>query len=388
MLFTISILYVIGISARQILGMSLDSMRFKPSPLPYANSALLKFGDALLLRTCGDSTVKCNEEMTQDKFTCARNSCCWDEENKTCTRPNIKILRDGKKTDEPAPDACVKPTMRRRKRSTHLNYVGFVVDDTGSMANEIAGVRLWLDNCVNSVTAVCGSAPSGGWLLQTFNDPAIGVPFGPTTSAVDMDAEIAVLFAHGGGDCPERAFAGILSALDQIPADNANCKIFFFTDATPSDPSLAGDAMNAIIAKGCAFIPILTGCCGACASPPVTMGKRRRRRSTQNYISNTGAALLDDEMCPGPGCKKRDGSDPLEYLYYELAAASGGEVYFLDKPSSPEAYTADLESTITTLGFCPTDIMVTNADGSCMSKDQCTDGGHCFDESTQTCFRN
>jgi len=261
---------------------------------------------------------------------------------------------------EDAPiERCEKPTStaRRRRRSatSNLNYVGFIVDDTGSMASEIAVVRQWLSACVSSGTN-CGSAPSGGWLLQSYNDPTIGTPVGPTTDASAIDAAIGNLVANGGGDCPERAFAGMLSALERIPEDNANCKFFFFTDASDSNPELAREVMTQMEAKGCSLIAVLTGCCGTCR--PVTPGT---------------------VYAPG---------DPLEFLYYETAATSGGEVYILPKPSSATEYTSALESTITTLGYCPTDIIVANADGSCKSEEQCEAEGHCFDSSLKVCFQN
>lgn len=139
-------------------------------------------------------------------------------------------------------------------RFVGLSYLGFVVDDTGSMYNEIVGVKEWITNCVNGEYADCKTAPTGGWLMTSFNDPStyfrlvcyfiwIEVPtlrfscifvvihmkyyiqvlsidflaaystqpvIGPTTDvAVIIDA-IDKLYAHGGGDCPEYAFTGLL----------------------------------------------------------------------------------------------------------------------------------------------------------------------------------
>ena len=54
-----------------------------------------------------------------------------------------------------------------------LTYVGFIVDDTGSMRNEISAVKNWLLNCVNGTYADCATAPTGGWVATTFNDPSM-----------------------------------------------------------------------------------------------------------------------------------------------------------------------------------------------------------------------
>ena len=49
-------------------------------------------------------------------------------------------------------------------------YVGFVVDDTGSMSKEIGGVKQWIIDCVDG-KGNCGNAPTGGWIITSFNDP-------------------------------------------------------------------------------------------------------------------------------------------------------------------------------------------------------------------------
>lgn len=54
-----------------------------------------------------------------------------------------------------------------------LTYVGFVVDDTGSMYNEMTAVQEWITNCINGAYESCGSPPTGGWIVESFNDPSV-----------------------------------------------------------------------------------------------------------------------------------------------------------------------------------------------------------------------
>ena len=76
--------------------------------------------------------------------------------------------------------------VNRRKFSSQgdeLSYVGFVIDDTGSMSNEIEAVKVWLTNCINGSYADCAVAPTGGWILSTFNDPCKYFPVAAVYSA-------------------------------------------------------------------------------------------------------------------------------------------------------------------------------------------------------------
>ena len=45
--------------------------------------------------------------------------------------------------------------------------------------------------------------------------------------------DIQALYAHGGGDCPDMTFKGILEALKEDPEDNS--PLYVFTDAPPKD---------------------------------------------------------------------------------------------------------------------------------------------------------
>ena len=50
-------------------------------------------------------------------------------------------------------------------------YVAFVVDNTGSMSNEMADVKVWMEKCTKGMYEDCKNIPTGGWILSPFNDP-------------------------------------------------------------------------------------------------------------------------------------------------------------------------------------------------------------------------
>ena len=53
------------------------------------------------------------------------------------------------------------------------------------------------------------------------------------TQAGEFQEEIDKLNAHGGGDCPEYTFAGILGALNKLQFPGSS--LYVFTDAGPKD---------------------------------------------------------------------------------------------------------------------------------------------------------
>ena len=63
-------------------------------------------------------------------------------------------------------------------------------------------------------------------------DDSRAVVMNETEAAAFVDA-INDLRAHGGGDCPEYAFKGILEALHQDPEHRS--PMYVFTDADPKD---------------------------------------------------------------------------------------------------------------------------------------------------------
>ncbi|XP_015778186.1 PREDICTED: uncharacterized protein LOC107356064 [Acropora digitifera] len=109
----------------------------------------------------------------------------------------------------------------------------FVMDDTGSMGGEIEAVKSIAIDIMNYDR----QAPIISYILSPFNDPYPSddlpvVSMDETEAAAFVDA-INDLRAHGGGDCPEYAFTGMLEALYEDPEWGS--PMYVFTDADPKD---------------------------------------------------------------------------------------------------------------------------------------------------------
>lgn len=135
-----------------------------------------------------------------------------------------------------------------------VTTLAFVVDDTGSMSADIAGVRSIVNSLVTAAEAA-GETPE--YLLVRFGDPDIGAPF-VTTDAAAFRARVNALSAGGGGDCPELSQGALLKAVgDSLP----DSQVFLFTDASAKDSGLGG-AVNALAQdRSVRISPILTGSC-------------------------------------------------------------------------------------------------------------------------------
>lgn len=122
--------------------------------------------------------------------------------------------------------------------------LAFAIDTTGSMGSIISQVITQATTIVNDHRGTIDE-PSL-FVLAPFNDPTTE----NTTTTGDADAFIAaisVLGAFGGGDCPELAMGGLMSAV-QGSAEGGN--VFLWTDAGAKDVSLAGSVTQAALDKG------------------------------------------------------------------------------------------------------------------------------------------
>jgi len=261
-----------------------------------------------------------------------------------------------------------------------LSYVAFVIDDTGySMQPHMTAVKAWVQSCVSNPS--CGGSPTGGWVLNTFNDPGVGTPYGPANTA-SLITELSTLVPHQGADCPELAMSGIISAMSVIPKGNSQCKLFMFTDASPKDTHLYADAQAAIMDKECVFIPILTDCCGGCPNPADSINLLGRRRRAISYLPRRNP-LLDSihDFRTSKAAVTSLGKNSK--LFYDMAFKSGGSIYLLNRGISATEILKTLKTRVKSIGVCPTRI-----DGAGIKNNRsCRYAGHCWDESIGRCFQ-
>jgi flagellar hook capping protein FlgD len=134
--------------------------------------------------------------------------------------------------------------------------LAFIVDDTGSMGEEIDGVK----SVINQIIAIVSTDPDlrpDEYMLVRFGDPDVGAPFQTQDPGALLGA-VSGLFPHGGGDCPELSQTGLLNAVN---AGFPFSKMFLFTDATAKDPGAASSAILTAQDKSTEFYYALTGSC-------------------------------------------------------------------------------------------------------------------------------
>uniref|UniRef100_A0A8C5CZG8 von Willebrand factor A domain-containing protein 7 n=1 Tax=Gadus morhua TaxID=8049 RepID=A0A8C5CZG8_GADMO len=170
--------------------------------------------------------------------------------------------------------------------------VCFVIDTTGSMADDIATAKAVVYNIIDSKKGT-QDEPSE-YILVPFNDPDFG-PLTRTTDPEVMKNEISKLTASGGGDGPELCLSGLQMALTAAPAFS---HIYVFTDATAKDIALK-DTISAL-------------------------------------ISSTKSTVVNFFMTTSGGRKRRSITATFND-YRDLALASGGQAIHVTKGSLPEA---------------------------------------------------
>ena len=161
------------------------------------------------------------------------------------TRKIIDRLLDG---------AGVKDNLKATAALMGVTTLAFVVDDTGSMGEDIAGVQRAVRTIVNTAQ-VEGETPE--YLLLRFGDPDIGEPFVTMDPAAFL-AQVDALSPGGGGDCPELSQGALLKA---VGASVPGASMFLFSDASAKDAAL-GATTNALAReRDIRISPVLTGSC-------------------------------------------------------------------------------------------------------------------------------
>ncbi|XP_077102559.1 von Willebrand factor A domain-containing protein 7 [Siphateles boraxobius] len=170
--------------------------------------------------------------------------------------------------------------------------LAFVIDTTGSMANDIAEAKRVTFNIIDSKKGT-QDEPSE-YILVPFNDPDFG-PLIRTTDPDIMKSEISKLKADGGGDTPEMCLSGLQLALTGAPSSS---HIYVFTDAPPKDIYLE-KTITALIRSTKSTVSFF-------------MTKSRRRRRALKASSQF-------------------------QVYYDVALASGGQAIEVPKSSISQA---------------------------------------------------
>jgi hypothetical protein len=132
--------------------------------------------------------------------------------------------------------------------------LAFIIDDTGSMTEEIGGVR----NSLTSYLGTFSASDCQAFQLTTFKDDVTERQ--PTTDLVAITSQVAALTASGGGDCPEASVQAINQVRDKIKDGG---RAFFATDASPQAGQNLPAAIAALRGRGVRVDVLLSGDCVA-----------------------------------------------------------------------------------------------------------------------------
>lgn len=245
------------------------------------------------------------------------------------------------------PGGAKNPQNRTTMETTHNGFCGdelfvrqqvatwpplridIVMDDTGSMGDEIGGLKSALTSFINSRNSDPTQPQRGvSYELISFKDsPRLRLANTEDTAAA-INA-VGSLSASGGGDCPEDALGGLGLALNRLEGDeNYEGSIVLATDASPHNGDISGLIARAQ-AEGIRINVLLTGDCVAAAS---TSSSRTATTTTTisplatlsaREVFSRIAEETDGEYVYAPGGTAEEYAQVLEDMFD--SALSGGD---------------------------------------------------------------
>ena len=159
--------------------------------------------------------------------------------------------------------------------------LAFVVDDTGSMSNEISAVRQILTNIIDNRIAAGGPFPRTA--VVTFKDNVTRRVVSNLPATVQ--AAVNTLSAGGGGDCPESSNSALMTA-GRILANGG--RAILFTDAdSRSDGPTRESVVGYYRSRGMSMSTLLSATCeeefpSARAAVTSGSGSRKAERAGQH----------------------------------------------------------------------------------------------------------
>ncbi|WP_439639477.1 hypothetical protein [Nevskia sp.] len=159
--------------------------------------------------------------------------------------------------------------------------LAFVVDDTGSMSNEISAVRQILTNIIDNRIAAGGPFPRTA--VVTFKDNVTRRVVSDVPSKIQ--AVVNTLSAGGGSDCPESSNAALMTA-GRILANGGRAILFTDADSRPDGPS-RGSVVSYYRSRSLTMSTLLSATCSeefpsARAAVTSGTGTRKAERAGQH----------------------------------------------------------------------------------------------------------
>jgi len=181
--------------------------------------------------------------------------------------------------------------------------LSFIIDDTGSMTEEIGGVR----SALTAHLATFSPSDCEAFQLTTFKDNVTERQL--TTDLAIIGGQVSGLTASGGGDCPEAS----VQAINQVRGNvKDRGRVFFATDASPQAGQNLSAAIAALRGRGVRVDVLLSGDC-----------------APSRFVER-------------PSFNSEDQNEPITGVqsaitaFYELAEQTGGVFAFVPEVNSGE----------------------------------------------------
>ncbi|MBO1746974.1 pre-peptidase C-terminal domain-containing protein [Stenotrophomonas indicatrix] len=205
-------------------------------------------------------------------------------------------------------------TVNKFRNWPPIRY-SMVIDDTGSMEAQLAGVKGGLQSFIATHEQQGDEGRAKAYQLITFKDDFQQV-LPPTSDAAQALAAVQALTPIGGGACPENSIGAVNLALDGIESDESSMRtIILATDASPHD----GSDINGVIARatqnGVRVNVMLSGDCATTAGAAAS--------------SNSGAGATPSQISSRVELKR-------------LAEETGG-IYFYSPNATAQEYAEQFE---------------------------------------------
>lgn len=240
-------------------------------------------------------------------------------------------------------DAPVKDTIHAFKVETKVD-IEFVIDDTGSMGEEIDGVKDAILQILALPIFAVDTLPYK-FQLTTFKDNI-------TTRASTFDLnviknQVSALFASGGGDCPEASVEAIDAIKDSVKRGGI---VFLATDASPHPGLDYAGVAAALNARGISLSVILSAdCSGSFFAPAATGSGNQGSTDTIPYADNhddgataTAPATGSKGTTPAPGFTNISSNPTAIEAFSFLAQETGGLFAFVPEINRAGRTEADI----------------------------------------------
>ena len=196
--------------------------------------------------------------------------------------------------------------------------LALVVDDTGSMSEEIGAVRASLTNTIERLKgeAAAGTTPFPTVAILTFKDNVVTRVVSDTPSV--LQGVVNSLFASGGSDCPEAANSALIAA-GNLLSDNGVAMLFTDANSRADGPDRPA-VLDVFRPKNIRLSVLLSGSC----TEPLRMAGPGGTSATLGYADNHDSSAPRDASSLPAANDALLGSEGAIRTFSELSTETGG----------------------------------------------------------------